>query len=92
MVSQPVIAYVVLIQVYLLFSFMDPSIRRRRLIVRGAAMVAVTSAWFFIRFRRMTSRRRGITYGPMSVRDQERTANLRFIHDSMTLLVWSFFG
>jgi hypothetical protein len=61
---------------------MDPSIRRRRLIVRGAAMVAVMSAWFFIRFRRMTSRRRGITCGPMSVRDQERAANLRFIHDS----------
>jgi hypothetical protein len=82
LVSQPIVAYVVLIIVYLLFSSMDPSIRRRRLIVRGAAMVAVMSAWFFIRFRRMTSRRRGITCGPMSVRDQERAANLRFIHDS----------
>ena len=62
--SQPIIAYVVQIVVYLLFSSMDPSIRCRGLIVRGVAMVAVMSAWFFIRFTRMTSRRRGITYDP----------------------------
>lgn len=65
-----------------LFSIMDPSIRRRRLIVRGVAMVVIMTAWVFLRFRRMLSSTRGIRYGPMSVRDQERATNLRFIHHS----------
>jgi hypothetical protein len=30
----------------------------------------------------MLASRRGITYGPMSIRDQERATNLRFIHHS----------
>lgn len=65
-----------------MFSIMDPSFRHRRLIIRGAAMVVVMTAWVFLRFRRMLASRRGITYGPMSVRDQERATNLRFIHHS----------
>jgi hypothetical protein len=60
--------HVLILSLNFLFSFMDPSIRRCRLIVRGAAMVVVMSVWLFIRFRRMTSHRRGITYSPMSVK------------------------
>jgi hypothetical protein len=61
---------------------MDPGSRRRQLIIRGAALVVVVSAWFYVRFRRMSTSRQGITYGPMSERDQERIANLRFIYHS----------
>jgi len=61
---------------------MDRSTRRRELIGRGAALVSLINAWMWLRFRRMLSSRRGISYGPMTVRDQERAANLRFIYHS----------
>ena len=90
--SQPIVAYVVLIIVYLLFSSMDPSIRRRRLIVRGAAMVAVMSAWFFIRFRRMTSRGEGLPVAPCLSETKRGQQTLGSFMTVMTLLVWSFLG
>lgn len=65
---------------HFLFSLMDRSTRRRQLIVRGASLVVAISAWMFARIRRRSMSRRGITYGPMSARDQERTNNLRFIY------------
>jgi hypothetical protein len=40
------------------------------------------TAWLFIRFRRLSRSRRGITYGPLSARDEERNMNLRFIYHS----------
>jgi hypothetical protein len=43
-------------------------------------LVVVISAWMFERFRRMSASRRGITYGLMTARDQERANNLRFIY------------
>lgn len=61
---------------------MDPSVRRRQLVIRGAALVVVITAWMFLRLRRLSRSRRGITYGPMHVRDQERENNLRFIYHS----------
>lgn len=61
---------------------MDTSVRRRRLVIWGAALVAVISAWLFVRFRRMSRSRAGISYGPMTARDQERSNNLRFIYHS----------
>jgi hypothetical protein len=36
----------------------------------------------FVRFKHMSASRRGITYGPMTARDQERANNLRFIYHS----------
>lgn len=65
-----------------MFSTMDRSGRRRQLMIRGTALVTVISAWMWLRFRRMMRFRRGITYGPMSARDQERAANLSFIYNS----------
>jgi hypothetical protein len=53
-----------------------------QLIRRGVALVAVITAWLFVRFRRLSSSRQGITYGPLSARDEERAANLRFIYHS----------
>lgn len=64
------------------FLDMDPATRRRRLVIRGSALVVVVSAWFFVRFRRMSRYRPSISYGPLSQRDQERAANLRFIYHS----------
>lgn len=61
---------------------MDPALRRRRLILRGASLVVVISAWLSVRFRRMSSFKRGISYGPMAARDRERMNNLRFIYHS----------
>jgi hypothetical protein len=61
---------------------MDPATRRRRLIIRGSALVVVVSAWFFVRFRHMSRYRPSISYGPLSQRDRERAANLRFIYHS----------
>ena len=61
---------------------MDPSIRRRRLIIRGTALVAVISAWLFVRFRLISRSRRGISYGPMSARDRQTANNLRIIYHS----------
>lgn len=61
---------------------MDPAARRRRLIIRGATLVVVVSAWFSVRFRRISRSRPSISYGPLSARDQERAANLRFIYHS----------
>ena len=58
------------------------STRRRQLVSRGAALVAVITAWLFVRFRRLSSSRRGITYGPLSARDEERNRNLSFIYHS----------
>jgi hypothetical protein len=65
-----------------LFSPMDRFTRHRELIVRGAALVSLINAWTWLRSRRMMSSRRGISYGPMTARDQERAANLRFIYHS----------
>jgi hypothetical protein len=59
---------------------MEPSPTHHQLIIRGAALVVVITAWMFVRFRHMSTSRRGITYGPMSARDQERANNLRFIY------------
>ena len=61
---------------------MEPSTRHRQFIIRGAALVVVITAWMFVRFRHMSASRRGITYGPMAARDQERANNLRFIYHS----------
>jgi hypothetical protein len=55
---------------------------RRQLVSRAAALVAVMTAWLFIIFRRLSRSRRGITYGPLSARDEERNMNLRFIYHS----------
>ena len=63
-------------------NFMDPSIRHRRLIIRGTALVLVISAWLFVRFRRISRSRRGISYGPMSARDRQTANNLRIIYHS----------
>ena len=63
-------------------SFMDPSIRCLLLIIRDTALVAVISAWLFIRFRRISRSRRHISYGPMSARDRQRANNLRIINHS----------
>jgi hypothetical protein len=65
-----------------MFSVMEPSARRRQLIIRGVALVVVITAWMYVRFRQMSTSRRGITYGPMSAREQERANNLRFIYHS----------
>jgi hypothetical protein len=54
----------------------------RQLVSRAAALVVVLTAWLFIRFRRLSRSRRGITYGPLSARDEERNMNLRFIYHS----------
>ena len=56
--------------------------RRRQLISRATALVAVITAWLFVRFRRLATSRRGITYGPLSAIDEERASNLRFIYHS----------
>jgi hypothetical protein len=61
---------------------MEPSARHHQLIIRGATLVVVITAWMFVRFRRISTYRRGITYGPMSARDQERDNNLRLIYHS----------
>ena len=61
---------------------MDPSIRHRRLIIRGTVLVAVISAWLFVRFRLISRSRRGISYGPMSARDRQTANNLRIIYHS----------
>ena len=56
--------------------------RRRQLIVRGAALVSVICAWMIVRFRRHANSRVGITYGPLSTRDEQRQNNLRIIYHS----------
>ncbi|WVZ77426.1 hypothetical protein U9M48_025291, partial [Paspalum notatum var. saurae] len=61
---------------------MDPSVRRRRLIVRGAALVVVAAAWLFVRFRRRAMNANRLSYAPMAQRDAERQNNLRFIYHS----------
>jgi hypothetical protein len=61
---------------------MDHVVRHRQLVIRGASLVVTISAWMFVRFRRMSRFRRGISYGPMTAMDRERLANLRFIYDS----------
>jgi hypothetical protein len=61
---------------------MDPAIRRHQLVIRGASLVAIISAWLFDRFREMSSYNRGIYYGSMITRDQEWLNNLRFIYHS----------
>jgi hypothetical protein len=53
-----------------------------QLIRRGVALVAVITVWLFVRFRRLSSSRQGITYGPLSARDEKRAANLMFIYHS----------
>lgn len=61
---------------------MDLATRRRRLIIRGAALVVVVSAWLFVRFRRMSRSLRALPFGPMFERDQQRMNNLNFIYES----------
>ena len=56
--------------------------RRRQLIVLGAALVSVICAWMIVRFRRHANSRVGITYGPLSTRDEQRQNNLRIIYHS----------
>ena len=56
--------------------------RRRQLIVRGAALVSVIYAWMMVRYRRLANFRAGITYGPLSTRDEQRQNNLRIIYHS----------
>ena len=61
---------------------MDPVVRCCQVARRGAAVVAVICAWVFLRFRRLTRSREGISFGPLTHRDRERAANLRFIYRS----------
>ena len=56
--------------------------RRRQLIVRGAALVSVIYAWMMVRFRRLANFRAGITYGPLSARDEQRHNNLKILYHS----------
>ena len=56
--------------------------RRRQLILRGAALVSVISAWMMIRFRRRLTARPQISYGPMHPRDEQRQKNLSYIYNS----------
>lgn len=61
---------------------MDPR-ARRRLIVKGAALVVVVvAAWIFVRFRRHCLNRALISYGPLAQRDEIRQHNLMFIYNS----------
>lgn len=46
--------------------------RRRELIIRGAALVGVISAWMSVRFRHLAHARPSVTYGPMSSGDEQR--------------------
>jgi len=48
----------------------------------GAALVSVICAWMIVRFRRHANSRVGITYGPLSTRDEQRQNNLRIIYHS----------
>ena len=56
--------------------------RHRQLILRGAALVFVISAWMMIRFRRRLTARPQISYGPMLPRDEQRQKNLSYIYNS----------
>lgn len=56
-------------------------VRRRWLISRATTLVVI-SAWLFVRFRRLATTTRGVSYGPLSARDEEHDANLRFIYHS----------
>jgi hypothetical protein len=60
----------------------DVASRRRQLILRGAALVSIISAWMMIRFRRQLTARPPISYGPMLPRDEQRQKNLSFIYNS----------
>ena len=60
---------------------MDSAGRRRLLILRGASLVVVITAWLYVRFRRR-SLCPAITYAPMLDRDIQRQTNLRFIYQS----------
>jgi hypothetical protein len=48
----------------------------------GATLVSVICAWMIARFRRLSNSRVGITYGPLSARDEQRQNNLRIIYHS----------
>ena len=46
--------------------------RRRELIIRGATLMGVLSAWMRVRIRKLAYGRLAITYGSMTARDQQR--------------------
>ena len=56
--------------------------RCRVLIIRGAVVVGVVSAWLLVRSRRLANARPSVTYGPMSARDEQRQRNLTFIFNT----------
>ncbi|XP_072146428.1 protein ALP1-like [Setaria viridis] len=61
---------------------MDGAERRRWLILRGASLVVVVTAWMFVRFRRRCLTRPPITYAPMSAREEQRQNNLNYIYQA----------
>jgi len=55
--------------------------QRRKLIVRAVALVTAMYAFMFSRLRMARHSRPRVTYGPMSVMDQERQQNLNIIYN-----------
>ena len=55
--------------------------KRRILFARAAALITAMYALLFARLRMLQSQRPQISYGPMSIRDEERQRNLNLIYN-----------
>jgi len=60
---------------------MDLEEKRRILFARAAALITAMYALLFARLRMLQSQRPQISYGPMSIRDEERQRNLNLIYN-----------
>ena len=60
---------------------MDLEEKRRILFARSAALSTAMYALLFARLRMLQSQRPQISYGPMSIRDEERQRNLNLIYN-----------
>jgi hypothetical protein len=60
---------------------MDLEEKRRILFARAGALITAMYALLFARLRMIESERPQISYGPMSIRDEERQRNLNLIYN-----------
>ena len=60
---------------------MDLEEKRHILFAHAAALITAMYALLFARLRMLQSQRPQISYGPMSIRDEERQRNLNLIYN-----------
>ena len=70
---------------------MDLEEKRRILFACAVALITAMYALLFARLRMLQSQRPQISYGPMSIRDEERERNLNLIYNYNDIAMMFFF-